>query len=131
MSQVFLSLLFAGTLFSLISEIITVLFPDSLVQLVTEKPDTITFTGVHKLLAVLSIVYMINVGLLLFSSDPVFRVYAFVLIFLSMSVWVLKKFVNYFKYIMIAESTLCIVILIDILRTILTMYHILPLKGLL
>jgi hypothetical protein len=70
---------------------------------------------------ILSIVYLLDIFLLIFSPDRIFTVYGLVLLGMSVMLWLLKRIITKgIKAIALVESTICLIILIDVVRTLLT-----------
>ena len=100
------------------SEVVAILFINRIiVHMDQAQNDTLKPGPFLIMLGVLSAVYILDVVLLLFSGDPVFRLYGWVLILLSGLVWTFRQFFKRLKAVMIAESTICLVLLIDVVRT--------------
>ncbi|MBD3421562.1 MAG: hypothetical protein GF398_15700 [Chitinivibrionales bacterium] len=103
---------------ALLAEGAVVTMPERVIDLLDNNQEVSELTSFMKFLGVTSLFYLAVLVLLFFSGDRVFRVYAGILIFLSSSMWLLKRFLRRIKYLMIGESTISIIILIDIIRTI-------------
>lgn len=118
MNATYLLLILVATVAAVIAETVTLLFPDSLLQLIEKDPgEQFELTLFQKVSGILSVAYMADIALLLFSGDSQFRLYAMVLVGLSLVIWIVRKRVPYFRYVLIAESTVCLVLLLDTART--------------
>jgi hypothetical protein len=110
------------TLIAISSELFALIAPSYLISLLETSPEKLPRGKVLMFLSASSVFYVIDLVLLLLSGDSVFRLYAASLFALSILVWILKSRIRHLKYLIVSESTLCLIILIDVLRTVLTHY---------
>ncbi|MBD3242840.1 MAG: hypothetical protein GF331_19770 [Chitinivibrionales bacterium] len=101
------------------AESVSLLFPGLVLNLMHHDPAEVKLTPLHRLLAMMSLVYMVNIGLLIFSGDPFFQMYAAILIGLAVVVWIVKSRLPNLQYVLMVESAVCLTILIGIVRTLL------------
>jgi hypothetical protein len=107
---------------SIIAEVMSILFPDYLIGLVRENPALVRLHAFHYVLGILSLFYMVAIALLVFSSDRIFRIYGFVFIILSVTLTIYVRRRKALHYIVMAESALCLIMLIDVFRAVVTCY---------
>ncbi len=118
--------LLAGTSVAIVAESISLLFPGILLDLMHKDPSEVELKPIHRVLALMSLVYMVDIGLLFFSGDALFQIYAGILIGLAVVVWALRNRLPHFRYVLMLESGICLTILVGIARTLLAMLGILP-----
>lgn len=111
------------------AESISLLFPGLVLSMMRRDPSEVELTPMHRILALMSLVYMVNIGLLIFSGDSFFQAYAAILIGLAVVVWALKGRVPHFRYVLMLESGVCLTILVGIVRTLLAMLGIAAVSG--
>jgi hypothetical protein len=111
------------TAISITAEIISLLFPDQLLSLIEKKPEELHFTKLLMILSIMSLFYVVEIGLLLFSGDRIFRLYGLAFIVLSSTLILLRNRLSSLRYIIMIESAICLVMLIDVGRTLITCYR--------
>lgn len=103
-----------------VAEVIAVVVPDKVLSILDRtasedlKPGPFLY-----LLGILSGFYLVAVVMLFVSGDRVFRIYGFVLLILSAAVWLLKRWVRRVRLLLLLDSIVCLIILIDVIRTVL------------
>ncbi len=119
MSNWILPSLFSCATIGCIGEILVIIMPNRAIELLdhaqTESAPIPTST---MFLGVLSIFSVATTILLFLSGDPVFRIYGITLLALPLVVWLLKQKIKSIKYLIVGESTLCLIMLLDTIRTI-------------
>lgn len=105
---------FAG----IISEIITISMPDKVLGIAEKNPDEILNGRFYKVIFFFSAFYFLGIILMFFSGVDIFRMYAVWLLLVSFTAWILRKWLIRFRYLQITESTVCLIVLFDVLRTI-------------
>jgi hypothetical protein len=122
MGIVYGTILLITTVLSITAELITVLFPQKMVDIIEtgqEGENGEVYNSLFvKLLGAISVFYVITIGLLVFSPDPVFRVYGLLLVAMSAGMLLLRKQLVRSKYIVMTESAICLIVLLDVARTI-------------
>ncbi len=108
----------------IIAEITAMVFAEKLTAFVNKPEENMLPDKLVSFLGVLSLLYIIGVVVLLFSSDPVFRMYGGFLIILGMAGWLLRRLVGRTRILIMIDGTICLVILIDVLRTVVSsLFH--------
>jgi len=86
---------------------------------ITEKnPEELINSKFYRFILTLSGLYILVIILLLFSGNDRFRIYAVVIMCISFSGWVFRSKLKKHTYILTAESTISLILLIDIVRII-------------
>jgi hypothetical protein len=111
---------------AIVAETMALVCADRVLALVTAKPDEIRPGMFHRVLALLSVFYVGELGLLLFMGDPVFRIYAFALVTMGSALWLARKYVVRWRVVVMLESTVCLVLLVDVAYTVLKTQRWLP-----
>jgi hypothetical protein len=101
-----------------ISEILTIAAPGKILEIVDLQPEEILQSRFYKYMFMLSAFYLIGIVLMFFAGDAIFRIYALLLLCNSVVVWVFKGWLRKFNLLFIAESTLCLILLLDACRVI-------------
>ncbi len=109
------------TLAAIIAELTTLLFPGAVLSLMDHDAEEMVGDWRFRLLGWLSLVYLIDIGLLLFSGDAIFQAYAGILVGLAVVLWLAHRWGRSMRYLLMAESAVCLTLLIDVARTILKM----------
>jgi hypothetical protein len=122
MNKYYCILLLVCTAISIVAEIISLIFPDKLLDLIEKKPEEITFTPLLMTLSIMSLFYVVEIGMLLFSGDKIFRLYGLAFVILSGVLILLRKRLPALRYVIMLESAICLVILLDVGRTIIKCY---------
>ncbi|MBD3347346.1 MAG: hypothetical protein GF401_20000 [Chitinivibrionales bacterium] len=100
------------------AEIIGLLMPDRILSLVDQDPEKVQESKFPLAMGILSLFYIADILLLILADDKVFKMYGFILIALSLTVWLFRSRLKNLRFLMIVESTLCLIILIDVIRTV-------------
>jgi hypothetical protein len=103
-----------------ILEVITVTAPARILKAQELDPEELLGNRFYKSVFILSAFYMIGIMLMFIADDRYLRIYATILLCSSIVVWFLKKWLARFQVIIIAESTVCLILLLDTLRKIIT-----------
>jgi len=106
---------------AIVAETMALVFADRVLAMLAGGPDDVRFTAFLRVLAVLSVFYMLDLVLLLAAGEPVFRVYAFVLVAMGGLLWAMRKYVARWRVVVMLESTVCLVLLVDVAYTVLRM----------
>ncbi len=117
MSDVYLGLLLVCACAGILSELITIAIPYTILGITEEEPEKLLNKRFYKVLFTLSGLYILSVLLLLFSGNERFRIYAFVILVLSMSGWIFRRTLKKYTILLVVESTVSLVLLIDVVRT--------------
>ena len=118
MSNLFLFFLLLCTCAGIIAELITIAVPEKIISITEKKPDELLQKRFYKFILTLSSFYMLVVLLLLFSGIKRFQVYALILFIISVSGWLFRAKLKKHDYLIVAESTICLILLIDIVRSV-------------
>lgn len=102
----------------IIAEIITISAPEKVIGIIDNDPADIARNRFYRALFILSAVYMLLVILLFFSGNYRFRIYGAVIVAISISGWVFRSSFKKHTFIVIAESTISLILLFDIIRTV-------------
>jgi len=117
--SLFHTILFIGVCASICAEVFALMVPGKIIGLMEKPPEEIARSRFVMLLVALSMIYIVTTGMLLFSGDRVFTLYAAVLFMLSSSLWLLRRWIRHLRVLMTVDSTVCLIILIDVARTLL------------
>lgn len=118
MSDIYLGLLLVCACAGIMSELITIAIPYKILGITEQEPEELLKKRLYKVLFALSGLYILSVFLLLFSGHERFCIYAFVILVLSMGGWVFRKTLKNHTYIIVVESTISLILLIDVVRTV-------------
>lgn len=111
-------ILIIGSIAGVISELITIGWPEKIVGLLQREPEELIGDIFYRSLFVLSSFYLLAIVLMFFSEYRYFHAYAIFLLFNSLFIWLFREVVFRVRIIQIAESTLCLILLIDVIRTV-------------
>jgi hypothetical protein len=101
-----------------ISEIITIAMPNRIVGMLQRDPDEIIHNGFYRFMFLLSSFYLLAIFLMFFSGYGVFKIYGLILLLNSFFIWIARKLVLRYRVMQVAESTLCLILLLDVIRTV-------------
>lgn len=118
MPDLVLILLLIGTLAGILSELITIAMPEKILRLTEQQPELLAKQPFYQFLFILSGLYILLVSMLLFSGFGNFRIYGAVILILSVSGWVFRNIFLKYAYLLVVESTISLILLLDIVRTI-------------
>lgn len=118
MNQPLLIAIIICSLCGIATELHTIIFPGVVTDLLRRKEPVDTTPGMI-VLSILSLLYLIDMFLLAFSGDSIFILYAAILGLLSILMLAFQSFFARFKVLMMVESTICLIILLDVVRSIL------------
>jgi hypothetical protein len=100
----------------IISEIITITIPEKIIDIVQKDPEELLHQRFYKFLLFLSGLYIGFVILLFFSGIDRFRYYGIIILVLSVSGWLLRAKLEKYTFLIIANSTVCLILLLDVVR---------------
>ncbi len=118
MSDIYLGLLLVCVCAGILSELITIAIPYKILGITEQEPEKLLKKRLYKVLFTLSGLYILSIVLLLFSGYERFRIYAFVILVLSLNGWVFRGTLKKHTYIVVIESTINLILLIDVVRTV-------------
>ena len=118
MHLVFPLLLLLVSCAGIIAEIVTISAPEKIIGIIDKDPNELTNDRFYRVLIILSAVYMLVIILLFFSGNNRFRIYGTVMVVISLFGWIFRSSLKKHTSIIIAESTIGLILLIDIVRTI-------------
>lgn len=118
MPDLFLLLILFCAGAGIISEIITISAPGRVLEITEKNPEEMFESKFYRFLFTLSGLYILVIILLLFSGNDRFRLYAVVIMCISFSGWIFRSKLKKHTYILVAESTISLILLIDIVRTV-------------
>ncbi len=101
-----------------VSEIITIAVPEKIVGMLQRDPEEIVQQGFYRFVFVLSAFYLMAIILMFFSAFPVFRIYGVILLVNSLLIWIARKWILQYRFFQVAESTICLILLLDVVRKI-------------
>jgi hypothetical protein len=116
MSQLYDVFLVMCATAGVISEIITIAVPEKIVGMLQRDPEEIIERGFYRFVFVLSAFYLLAIFLMFFSAFPAFRLYGVILLANSFIVWIARKWILRFRLLQVAESTICLILLLDVIR---------------
>ena len=117
MPDLFISLILFCAGAGIISEIITISAPEKVLGIIEKDPEELFDSKFYRFIFTLSGLYILEIILLLFSGNERFRLYAVVIMCISFSSWIFRSKLKKHPYILVAESTVSLILLIDIVRT--------------
>ena len=118
MPDLFLLLILFCAGAGIISEIITISAPERVLEITEKDPEELFNSKFYRFLFTLSGLYILVIILLLFSGNDRFRLYAVVIMCISFSSWIFRSKLKKYTYILVAESTVSLILLVDIVRRI-------------
>ena len=102
-----------------VAEIIALLMPDRILEYMQPEPAEKMVPGPFLyVLGILSIMYIGAVVAMFASGDPIFRWYALALLAMSTVTWLLRKRFARWRALMVVDSVICLIVLIDVIRTV-------------
>lgn len=110
-------ILLFGSCAGALSEIITIAVPEKIIAITQKEPEDLLNTKFYRFVFTLSGVYFITIILLFFSGINRFQVYALILLIISVTGWNLRRIKRGYMYLLLAESTICLILLLDIVRS--------------
>jgi hypothetical protein len=117
-SNLFLFVLLFCTCAGIIAELITIAVPGKIISITEKNPEELLQKSFYKLIFLLSTFYMAVVLLLLFSGIRRFQVYGLVIFVISLSGWLFRAKLKKHDYLIVVESTICLILLLDIARSV-------------
>jgi len=117
MHGIFTLLLLICSCAGIVAEILTISSPEKIMGMIDMDPAEITNDRLNRMLFTLSFVYMLVIVLLFFSGNGRFRVYGAVMVAISLLGWMFRSSLRKHTFIMRAESTISLILLVDIVRT--------------
>jgi hypothetical protein len=117
-STFFLFLLLFCSCAGIIAELITIAVPEKIISITEKNPEELLQKRFYKIIFTLSSFYMVVVLLLLFSGIQRFQIYALIIFIISFSGWLFRAKLKKHDYLVVAESTICLILLIDIVRSV-------------
>lgn len=118
MSDFFLYILLFCAFCGILTELITIIIPDTIISLTNNNSEELFKKKFYRFVFLLSGFYMIVVVLLLASGVARFQVYGFILVCMSFFSWLFKSKHKKNTCILVMESTLSLILLIDVARSI-------------
>jgi hypothetical protein len=109
----------------IVCEVITIVAPDKIIALLHQDPDVALKSKFYRIVFIFSGFYILGTVFLLFSGVPAFVLYGLIILCLSIAGWLLKARLQDFVYLVVAESTVNLIILIDIVRKVLMEWNVL------
>jgi hypothetical protein len=103
------------------SELITIIVPRRIVGMIGQDPAAFVLTRFYLLLFFLSGLYIIAVVLLVMSGIDLFRVYGVTILILSALGLIFKKILQRHIPLLLAESTINLILLLDVARKLVRM----------
>ena len=76
----------------------------------------------YRFVFMLSGLYLGAIVLMLFSGVERFKLYALLLIALSFAAWLLRSLLLRMRVMQVAESTICLILLLDVARSLIRQY---------
>jgi drug/metabolite transporter superfamily protein YnfA len=123
-SRTYAGVLLAFTAVAIVAELLTLVFSDRIVDLIGADDGELKELGrLHVVLAVLSLFYIVDIALLLFSGDRVFQAYGTVFVGLSVLLVLVRKWVTKMRFLVKIESAVCLAMLLDVARTVVGIYR--------
>jgi hypothetical protein len=118
MQHVFSLLFLVCCAAGVVSECISIAVPHRILAIAETDPAEVLGSPFYRVVLVLSALYLCAVVMMFVSGVDRFRVYGALLVCLSAAVWILRGVLLRNRLFMVAESTLCLVMLCDSIRTI-------------
>ncbi|MBD3393463.1 MAG: hypothetical protein GF418_15110 [Chitinivibrionales bacterium] len=122
MDHVFRIALIMTVLAGIVSEVVTIAAPGRILGITDADPGELMQSRFYRVVFVLSGLYLLAIVLMLVSGSETFRRYAFLLIGLSLLAWIFRRLLLRIRALQVAESTACLVLLFDTLRTLTATY---------
>ncbi len=104
---------------AIVAELVALVFPRAMLGLLQQDPARVVNLPLTRVLAILSLFYMVNLGLLVFSDNQVFRISVVLLLSMSLLLWGTRKLIVRFPALVRLESTVCLVLLVNVLLSVL------------
>ncbi len=116
MSLIFIFFLLIFAFAGIISEIITITVPEKIISIIQKDPEQLLQQRFYKFVLILSGLYMGAIILLFFSGIDRFRSYAVIILCLSLTGWIFRAKLEKYTFFVIANSTVCLILLLDVVR---------------
>jgi hypothetical protein len=99
-----------------VSEVVTLGWPERVFGMLSQDPDELLRDRFHRFVFVLSAFYLLCVILLIFSGNERFRLYGIILVINAVVGWLFRHLLLRWRPLQVAGSTLCLILLIDVIR---------------
>lgn len=118
MSELYMGIILVCACAGIISELITIAVPEKIISIVEKEPEELLKKRFYRMLFTLSGLYLLVVLLLFLSGNDRFQIYGLVILILSTIGWLFRKKLRQHMYLLVAESTVSLIVLIDVVRRI-------------
>ncbi len=108
----FVLCLFAGA----VSELITIAAPGKVLGIVDSDPRELADSPLFRIILSLSALYLIAVAMMFTSGNPLFQSYGMIILGISLGIWMFRKPLLQHRYLQLAATTVCLVLLLDTVR---------------
>ena len=124
MSDIYLGIVLVCACAGIISECITIAIPEKILSITEHDPEKLLHKRFYKFVFTLSGLYVLVIILLVFSGVDRFRNYGLAILALSTLGWLFRAKLKKYTFLLIAESTVSLVLLIDIVRRIVEVWRV-------
>lgn len=111
----FVLCLFAGV----VSELITIAAPRTVLGIVDSDPEELADSPLFRIILSLSALYLIAVVMMFTSGSSLFQTYGLVILGISLGIWMFRKLLLQYRYLQLAATTVCLILLLDTARKVL------------
>ena len=118
MSDIYMGMILVCASAGIISELITIAVPEKIISIIEKDPGPLLQKRFYRMLFTLSGLYILVVLLLFLSGNDRFRIYGLIILSLSTIGWLFRKKLKQHTYLLVAESTVSLIVLIDVVRRI-------------
>lgn len=113
--SLFVLCLFAGA----VSELITIAAPGKVLGIVDSDPEELAASPLFRIILSLSALYLIAVVMMFTSGNSLFQTYGMIILGISLGIWMFRKPLLQHRYLQLAATTVCLVLLLDTVRKVL------------
>lgn len=106
-----------------IAELFTLAVPEKILGVAERDPQEVVGDRLFRLVFILSGLYLCAIVLMFVSGIEMFRLHATILVIMSLAAWLFRRILLRIRALQVAESTVCLIVLLDTMRSILRVFH--------
>lgn len=117
-SETYLVVLLICTCAGVLAELITITDPAGVLRVAQSTAEDTSLSTFQRVLLALSLFYMVAIVLMVFSGSNRLGIYAGIIVCMSLAGWLLRPFLAKHLFLLVAESTVSLILLLDTARSI-------------
>ncbi len=98
---------------------ITIAAPGKVLGIVDSDPEELAASPLFRIILSLSALYLIAVVMMFTSGNSLFQTYGMIILGISLGIWMFRKPLLQHRYLQLAATTVCLVLLLDTVRKVL------------